>query len=250
MILNKVVVLGVVAALSIGSLCAEESVASNMVDRAQALARRRANAKKTGGLLERPEVIPSSVISVVNAQKLIEISKLDDAIMSTRRLTKLPIEVGAKKRVAVTISLVDGDTFGSLCVCPEENAAFINVKKLASDGASETVLVSRVKKEIVRASLMVLGSGYSATKCYANPIQTLKELDLMEYPYVSPDTMMHLPNANRLGIRLISFVSYRMACQEGWAPAPVTDDQKQVWKEVHELPSKPMQIKFDPKSGK
>ena len=52
------------------------------------------------------------------------------------------------------------------------------------------------------------------------------------------------------GIGMISFASYRTACQQGWAPAPTNDAQRTIWQEVHQIPDKPITIKFDPKRDK
>lgn len=41
-----------------------------------------------------------------------------------------------------------------------------------------------------------------------------------------------------------------MAVEEGWGANPTNDVEKAIWDEVHALPDKPMQIKFDPKRDK
>ena len=55
---------------------------------------------------------------------------------------------------------------------------------------------------------------------------------------------------NRFGVSKERRVPYRVACQQGWAPAPTNDYQKAVWEEVHAVPSDPMKIEFDPKKGR
>lgn len=210
--------------------------------RQAALERRRAHAKKTGGLIECPEVVPSKVISVVNKQTSVALDRLTADIKSARIATKLPIALEAKERVAATITLVESDDTPSLLIAPEDYAVTVNVKRLAADSPDQEKLAIRLRKEIIRGALMVLGSGYSPTHCFAAPVTSLKDLDAISVERPSPDTMMHLQGSGRRGVNLISFASYRTACQQGWAPEPVNDEQRKVWDEVHAMPTKPMTI--------
>ena len=57
-------------------------------------------------------------------------------------------------------------------------------------------------------------------------------------------------NAKLMGVAVRRRVSYRKACQEGWAPAPTNDIQKAIWDKVHAVPATPMKIEFDPKKGR
>lgn len=244
--MSKIFVAICLVLLSVGVVYADmpnPSSADANARRQAALARRRAHAKKSGGLLERPELVASKVISVVNKQSMVPVEKLNEAIKTSRRLTKLPIALDAKNRVAVEITLVESDSESALLLAPEEFKVVLNVKKLAADGPDPDKLSARVRKEIVRGALLVLGSGYTQMKCYANPISSLAELDRIEVTYIAPDTMMHLSAASKLGIRLISFVSYRTACIEGWAPQPSNPEQREVWDEVHAMPSAPIKIR-------
>jgi hypothetical protein len=45
-------------------------------------------------------------------------------------------------------------------------------------------------------------------------------------------------------------VPYKLACEEGWAPAPTNEYQKAIWDETHAIPANPMKIEFDPKKGR
>ena len=45
-------------------------------------------------------------------------------------------------------------------------------------------------------------------------------------------------------------ITYKKACEEGWAPAPTNEFQKAIWEKVHAAPKNPMKIKFDPKKGR
>lgn len=196
------------------------------------LERRKANAKPTGGLLERPSALPSKVISVDNSQKALEDAVVAPLVAAARRTTRLPIELNGTNRVSVTIEICKCEKLPALGIFPEDKKAVVNVAKLSADNPSAEVLSSRVEKEIVRAALMVLGSGYSPTVCYATPVFSLADLDKMSPRNVSPDTMMHISATSRLGIQTISYASYRKAAEEGWAPAPTNDVQRAILKEV------------------
>ena len=86
--------------------------------RQAALERRRAHAKKTGGLVECPEVVPSKVITVVNKQTIVPLDRLTADIKSARIATKLPIALDAKDRIAATITLVESADTPTLLIAP------------------------------------------------------------------------------------------------------------------------------------
>ena len=54
----------------------------------------------------------------------------------------------------------------------------------------------------------------------------------------------------RMGVSPTRKGTYEAAVKQGWAPAPTNDIQKAIWDKVHQLPTKPIQIKFDPKTDK
>jgi hypothetical protein len=53
-----------------------------------------------------------------------------------------------------------------------------------------------------------------------------------------------------MGVTPTLVAHYRQACKQGWAPAPTNDVQRAIWNKVHELPSDPIKIKYDPKRDK
>lgn len=226
----------------------EERREANRRDRAEW--RKKHPRPPTGGILERPTLIPSSVISVVNKQGLVPGDVLPQMLAMSRRACRLPIVLAATNRVAITIELVESDAFGALAIYPEDNRATVNVKPLAADGATGDLLATRLYKEIIRAALMTLGSGYSPTLCHASVVRSLKDLDQINPKYVSPDTFTHLGAMPLLGMQFVTFSNYREACKQGWAPAPTNDVQRGIWDEIHNPPSKPLKIEFDPVTQK
>lgn len=69
------------------------------------LERRKANAKPTGGLLERPSALPSKIISVDNSQKALDDAVISPLVAAARRTTRLPLELNGTNRVAITIEI-------------------------------------------------------------------------------------------------------------------------------------------------
>ena len=55
------------------------------------------------------------------------------------------------------------------------------------------------------------------------------------------------PYLEGYGVNPEKIVSYRKACEEGWAPQPTNDFQKAVWDDVHAMPSEPIKIKPEEK---
>ena len=195
-------------------------------------ARRRRQSRPSGGLLERREAIPSRPFGVVNAQKTVAAPTVAELVRKCRISSYIPLVLDADNAPAV-IRLEETDTFpGFMSVYPEAFCAVINVKALAADGASKEIVVERLRKELIRAALFVLGSGYSPSPCLARPIANLEELDNLNVPILSPETMTHLKAMPKLGIHEIRFATYYQACREGWAPAPTNDVQKTIWDQI------------------
>lgn len=83
------------------------------------------------------------------------------------------------------------------------------------------------------------------------PFSTLADLDAKKSVRPAPDginAMMN--NAAGYGMTPLTIASYRTACRYGWAPAPTNDVQKAIWNEIHQIPDKPITIKYDPKRDK
>ena len=211
--------------------------------------RRRREGRPSGGLLERNEAIPSKPVAIIDSQKALAKAKVAGIVRQARIASNLPYALDAKEAPA-TIELVERDGTDALAIFPESFKAVVNVKALAADGASASVVEERVGKELVRAGLFLMGSGYAMYNCFAMPVTSLSELDALTARAPTPETMLHLRGMRRIGVKEIRFATYRQACREGWAPQPTNDVQKAIWDEVHTLPKNPMKIEFDPKKGR
>ena len=62
--------------------------------------------------------------------------------------------------------------------------------------------------------------------------------------------MRELDYLNACGVTGERWVTYKKACQQGWAPAPTNNIQQAIWNRVHAAPKNPMKIEFDPKKGR
>ena len=202
--------------------------------------------KNSGGVLERQENAESKPIGIINSQKLVPEESLVAQQFEMRIKSKLPILFGAKD-APITVEIVERDDFGAITVFAEERKAFVNVRKLASDGADAATLLARTRKEIIRASYMALGSGVAPRGCMIGPVRTLAELDNLKEGFISPEAAMHLFEGKATGVQRIRFATYRKACEEGWAPAPTNDVQKAIWDKVHQMPTEPIKIKPETK---
>jgi hypothetical protein len=82
-------------------------------------------------------------------------------------------------------------------------------------------------------------------------VASVEELDKFETDNLPIDGPMRCSRyLLSLGVRPFRRVSYRKACEEGWAPSPTNDIQKAIWNAVHSVPKNPMKIEFDPKKGR
>ena len=132
---------------------------------------------------------------------------------------------------------------------PDTHWCAVNITDLKADNPSPVVLAQRIAKQVWRAASIALGGMDTMFRpCLMYNIPSLKELD--ECPIrPSPEALNRMGN----GVREIGFgrfrrVSYKKACEEGWASAPTNEIQKAVWEEVHSAKEKgpPNGLKIEP----
>ena len=149
--------------------------------------------------------------------------------------------------------IVDDPALPSLLAAPENRWVLVNVAGLAAGaGEKPQFFKARVKKELTRGFCLLAGaqdSGFkmSLTGCKTRP----EQLDTHADCRLPVDVVKRFaPYLEGYGIRPEKRVSYRKACEEGWAPPPTNDVQRAIWKDVHTIPDKPITIEFDPKKDK
>lgn len=205
--------------------------------------------KRFGGYIEKRDP-DSGKFLFVDAQKRVgdeykkQLEIISDifALEVVRKVTDR--KVGTDNAVAVIkelggaagVVILDDPSYPTLLVAPEAGWGFVNVAALAADNPGQALLEKRVRREVWRAFAMVAGSPDTEWKqCLLAPITSLRDLDLIDAEAVSPEPMSkiarHLP---KLGIKPFYRVTYRQACEEGWAPQPTNEYQKAVWDKVHD----------------
>lgn len=213
-------------------------------DNGGAPTRRRRPSRPSGGILERRSAIPTREIGVVDRQKTFSPAQIAEATAAARLKSYLPLSAADRQSVAL-VELAETDSPDTLVVYPERLAATVNLRALASDGAKSEIVLERLKKQLVRASLFVMGSG-STSYDISRPVRSLAELDQIEFGPPSAETLMHLAASRRVGVSTLRFATYWQACKEGWAPAPTNDVQKAIFEQVkaekEKGPTSPLKI--------
>ena len=219
--------------------------------------------REEGGVLY--TIATGHVIRVVNAQKRLPPDFADSFRNSMRVALHLPVvpvqveqgdaialakEETRREGTALAVVVVDDLTSPGFLVAPEDRWAIVNVAKLAEDNPSLDVLKVRTTKECWRAMGYLLGASDSIRQpCLMRPIHSLTDLDSEAIAVVTPEPFNKMAlNATKLNISRQKMVTYKQACEEGWAPAPTNDIQKAIWDKVHKLPTEP--IKIEPETKK
>lgn len=151
------------------------------------------------------------------------------------------------------VFLVDDVSLSSrMIVSPDEKWAIVNVAALAADNSTNSFVVARTHKEVVRALLYAMNAADSQNgDTLMSPMSNLKDLDDIASALPPVDvTSRVMKNLPKLGLSRIKMSTYREACEEGWAPAPTNEYQRAIWDKVHAIPTKPIKIEFDPKTDR
>ena len=207
-----------------------------------------------GGILQKQYKGRSIVI--VNNQNAISPTDFFAAGNSIEDIFNFPVKVLGKadkiENAGVIVQITESKTAPALLIAPEANWASVNVTALSTDKPSADILKSRLQKEIMRAYLFAAGVANSEIQpCLMRPIRTAKDLDRYSVLQPGPSAVAPVMNtASQLGIFERTIMTYKEACEEGWAPAPTNDIQKAIWDKVHAAPKNPMKIEFDPKKGR
>lgn len=248
-----------VAAFAVaGAFAEEESTESKglhqKLSRDELIARRYAH---TGGYVVRPNSRVGSIV-ILNAQTRLTSAELGGVVDKIK--TKLGIyaevreipsatiaEAGklkAEAKASVAVFLVDDQTLPMSLVAYEEHWGLVNVAKLA-EGADKVSLFGRANAETMRVLALASGGADSQfPSSLMKEVRVVRTLDGMdaELPY---DVMNRMAATyKQMGMSGEQKTTYRIACREGWAPAPTNDVQKAIWDSVHAVPTEPMKIRF------
>ena len=215
---------------------------------------------KVGGFIYQP--IKTTVVRIYNNQTAVPQSEIEKAAENMRKGPNFPTEIVTTKwetepvkedGVGFAIVVYNDEKDPNKMQCaPDDGWAKVNVAPFLKDNPSAELASYRVQREIWRGLSFALGAGTTQNPmCPLKPAASVKELDELQGIVPTPEILDTIQKwAHHWGINKTRKVTYRKACQEGWAPAPTNDYQKVIWEEVRAKPTEPMKIKFDPKQGK
>ena len=240
------------------TVCAVASAGETVADATS----RESFAAKAGGLVGKPNSSKGRIVFVNTQSEMDEanisgaISSLGEiiakyAVSSEKDSPDKPLTLKAKHKADIAVVIVAEDDAPALLTAPEESWSVVNVRalkqNLKSDAAVEKFFDSRCRKEIMRGFVCASGGLSSSFPGNIMNVVRIEDLDLCE-EFVPFDKIsvikQHLKNR---GVTPIRYATYRIACREGWAPAPTNDVQKAIWDKVHALPTEPLKIKPEEK---
>lgn len=219
--------------------------------------------QRTGGQVEKRSAAKGRFV-FVNAQLKVAPAVISETVKVIENMTRFVFEVVARDDVDICnldsvrqetggagiVAVVDKVGMPCVLVAPESRWCVINVAKLSADEPSCKTLDKRLSKELWRAVGCVAGVGYASGPCVMAPVDTLSELDNLKTGIFSPESVMRVEERfQSMGLVQFPRATYRVACQEGWAPPPTNDCQKSIWNEIHAIPQHPLTIEYDPKRG-
>lgn len=225
-------------------------------------AARAARLRHFGGIVE---FAGKGKIAILNAQEslsedviaanLVDLKKVANGVVVEVARVPFTLSVAKKGRetvgAAAAVYVIDDPTLPMSLVALEEQWGFVNVAALREGDPDAAKLASRFRKEFIRITSVVFSGARSQFK--TSPLQacsSAKALDRIVGDNYGMDTMTSLMNyLPEIGVRPVTRMLYRTACQRGIAPAPTNDVQKAIWEEFKAKPTEPMRIKFDPKKG-
>ena len=224
--------------------------------------------EKFGGRLERPTAL-QGVIGFVDCGSGIDVSVIEKVrntaakeMKFNYRIVKDAARDGLPSRrdvdskdLSVAVFIVSSPMLPPMLVAPEERWSLVNVSRLKEElpdnPLGKQLFAARCRGEIMRAFALVCGAW---TSQYNNNLLTATSVADLDSE--NPDKMIYdivqrcMKYLETLGVTPSSKVTYKVACQEGWAPPPTNDVQKAIWDKVHAIPKTPMKIEFDPKKGR
>lgn len=203
----------------------------------------------------------SKDVYYVNAQQRVGTEILEAARTQMERFLKTPIAHTnavfsfSNPQIFGELSLyvIDDASMPMSLIAPEGRWAFVNVAKLAEGrGEKQAFFEARVKKEMARVGCILLGGIGSAYRHnLLSFVASADGLDEFTDDTLPVDGLQRCQQyLLQLGVKPWRTVSYRKACEEGWAPKPTNEVQRAVWEKVHAIPDKPITIEYDPKVDK
>lgn len=213
--------------------------------------------RQTGGRIARPETNKGKIVCV-NCQSEVPEATLAEASTTFRPLVMLPLEIERGKFTwpnptisgNASLFVVDDESLPTLVSAPENRWAMVNIAPLRKGrGLEQAYFDARVKKEIVRGLALLAGAQNSTYPgSLMSCITDASQLDAFADSRLPVDVAKRfIPYIKGYSAIPAVEVTYKKACEEGWAPAPTNDVQKAIWDKVHALPTEPLKIRPETK---
>ena len=216
----------------------------------------------SGGIIEKPGAGKGTFLFIDSTRTLTDGMFVRDIKILERTLRVTPKLVKGEPVTAETagialkelnanaaVFIVDNATYPRLVTASEEGWAIVNVGRLKMGAPSKESLEKRITIEVIRGLAQIFGCGNSGMSM--SPVVSLKDIDDIRHPGFPPNAIKSChAQMKKLGFEPKVIASYRVACQQGWAPPPTNDVQKAIWNKIHAIPATPMKIEFDPKKGR
>jgi hypothetical protein len=189
----------------------------------------------------------------LNSQTRVPPRELEQAKKIINDEIFIAVELANKPQKAeITIELVDCENDKSLSIYPDEKRAVVNINPLCRDNPSAVVLSDRTVKQMLRAFVFLAGGGGGGNRkgTLMDVMTTMDRLDKAP-PTIPGDLVLRCEEyLLRSGIKMWTRVTYKNACEAGWAEQPTNKWQQAIWDKVHSAPKNPIRIEFDPKKGR
>lgn len=216
---------------------------------------------KMGGFVIKPGS-QQGTVAVIDTQSRVDMAEgYNEIFVPVKRLLPInlsyakmaasdPIVLKAAAKATFAIVVVDDATTPSTMVLPDDGVAVVNVAKLTAGlklPEDQKMYVKRCTKAALRAYVLLCGGGGSRYPGHVAAAHSAQDLDLAheKLPIDIQESIKKYLEA--AGVTPARRTIYQRACQEGWAPAPTNEVQKAIWTKVHEPPTNPIRIKYDPK---
>ncbi len=221
---------------------------------------------RTGGEITKPGSQKGKIL-FINGQSLVSTAEIDKVVNALVDRTRLNIAVSnSAEKITLKTAGEIKEKFGAdiavfvtacdecpimLLVAPEDGWAIVNTLTLVKDAKNDIFTAARFRKEVQRAFYSVAGAMNSQyPNSLMRAVRAPSDLDKIGEGVPMDVLGRTMENLANLGVMPLQRATYLQACKQGWAPAPTNEVQKAIWDKVHELPTNPIKIKYDPKRDK
>lgn len=203
-------------------------------------------------------------ILIVNSPKTVSMDVLSNYFgkVGMQMRLRIEIEFGITPRFVGSLSAKDYNANAVIFIANdadlplslvafEQGLGLVNVAPLLDKNLQTTN--ERVMKAALRTFLLTCGaSDYAANGDALWPVKNIESLDKIQFREKFHPTVIQAVGRHmvKTGMEPTVVKTYRKACEEGWAKNPSNDTEREIWDQVHAIPSKSLQIKFDPAAQK